>query len=51
MREIHINVYNNMRIVIIIIQWSGEGDLVRMIQNAYYAIFFFIRGTQYIANE
>ena len=49
--EMCIDVHNDMRMVIVIVQWSGEGDPVRMIWSAYYAISFFVRETWYIANE
>jgi len=51
MREMWIDIYNDMRIVIVVILWSKECDPVRMIQSTYNVNFFFIGETWYSTNK
>jgi len=51
MREICVDIWNNIRVFIIIVQKSGESDPVKIVGCSYYIIAVFVRETWYSVNK
>ena len=51
MREPNFDIQNNPRMVIIVQRCSRKCNLVRIVSNTHYSVFFFIRKTQNEVNN